>query len=539
MSDESERMGPVARALVESGRTLDAPNDNDRARVRGRLTAALGVSALSAVAGTQAAAASFAAQGAVGAANSVGAGSAAAGHVAAGGAVAASAGSIATHVGAGSAVTGAVAGAATTGASAGVAAGGGGLFAALGSKVVAASVMAAVAVAGAVGTGAMLRDAPQSTGARTSSEAEPSARPRSATARDSAAMPAIRDSAGVAPAALNGAGEASSAAKVAPNDANSAAPAEPAKLVPPQLQRGSTDRLAASSVPPAAPAQAKFGASSTPRGNLSAQQLAGAARAKPPGATSSATSGATAARGAGTTGVASGANAAARDAVGSANAGTRTAAGRANAVVHSAIGSATTGSSIDRVASAGGGSQVAPATGVGEPTNAVAARTAAVPSNESGSTPAPDAPRTAAPGATTATSASDSRIGAGAALAQTASTDAKAAALPQVAGASRSVGAVPKPAGASKPPALSGELKLLASAQHALRDNELPRALELLNEHATRYSAGALRPERLAARAVVFCRMGERNLGRAEVQKLEAEAPTSPLVRWAREVCGL
>jgi hypothetical protein len=33
--------------------------------------------------------------------------------------------------------------------------------------------------------------------------------------------------------------------------------------------------------------------------------------------------------------------------------------------------------------------------------------------------------------------------------------------------------------------------------------------------------------------------MGEKNLGRAEVQKLEAETPTSPLVRWAKDVCGL
>jgi hypothetical protein len=124
-------------------------------------------------------------------------------------------------------------------------------------------------------------------------------------------------------------------------------------------------------------------------------------------------------------------------------------------------------------------------------------------------------------------------------LPQAANTNANAPAPGQATSNSRSVGAVPKPAGAVKPPALSGELKLLASAQHALRDNQLPRALELLNEHATRYPAGALRPERLAARAVVFCRMGEKNLGRAEVQKLQAEAPTSPLVRWAREVCGL
>lgn len=95
------------------------------------------------------------------------------------------------------------------------------------------------------------------------------------------------------------------------------------------------------------------------------------------------------------------------------------------------------------------------------------------------------------------------------------------------------------PESAAKLPTLAGELKLLASAQQALRDDQLPRALTLLNEHATRYPQGALRPERLAARAVALCRMGEKNAGRAEAQKLATETPSSPLIRWARGICGL
>jgi RNA polymerase sigma-70 factor (ECF subfamily) len=105
--------------------------------------------------------------------------------------------------------------------------------------------------------------------------------------------------------------------------------------------------------------------------------------------------------------------------------------------------------------------------------------------------------------------------------------------------AATNAAATGSPESAAKLPALSGELKLLASAQQALRDDQLPRALTLLNEHATRYPRGALRPERLAARAVALCRMGEKNAGRAEAQKLATETPSSPLIRWARSICGL
>ena len=91
----------------------------------------------------------------------------------------------------------------------------------------------------------------------------------------------------------------------------------------------------------------------------------------------------------------------------------------------------------------------------------------------------------------------------------------------------------------SNPPqALGSELSLIAGAQQALRDGQPARALTVLNDHAARHPFGALRPERLAVRAVALCRMGETNAGRAELRKLETETPGSPLIRWARSNCG-
>ncbi|HKP60339.1 MAG TPA: hypothetical protein VJV78_26620, partial [Polyangiales bacterium] len=113
---------------------------------------------------------------------------------------------------------------------------------------------------------------------------------------------------------------------------------------------------------------------------------------------------------------------------------------------------------------------------------------------------------------------------------------------PESAPVSAAVGSTPpsttKPAPVAKAPALAGELKLLAAAQQALREQQLPRALEFLDEHAARYPRGALRPERLAARAVVLCRMGEANAGLMALRRLESETPSSPLLGWARDACG-
>jgi hypothetical protein len=85
---------------------------------------------------------------------------------------------------------------------------------------------------------------------------------------------------------------------------------------------------------------------------------------------------------------------------------------------------------------------------------------------------------------------------------------------------------------------LAGELRLLGAAQRALSNKQFARALALLDEHASRYPTGSLVPERLAARAVVLCRMDRVSAGLSELQLLEAGAPASPLLHWARTSCS-
>jgi len=95
-----------------------------------------------------------------------------------------------------------------------------------------------------------------------------------------------------------------------------------------------------------------------------------------------------------------------------------------------------------------------------------------------------------------------------------------------------------KQAGSSQPAvALSGELQLLAQAQRALHDGKLSLALTLLDQHSSQHAQGSLREERLAARAVVLCRMHHSAAGNAEAQHLAASTPRSPLLPWVRSAC--
>jgi hypothetical protein len=103
--------------------------------------------------------------------------------------------------------------------------------------------------------------------------------------------------------------------------------------------------------------------------------------------------------------------------------------------------------------------------------------------------------------------------------------------------ASSRPGAPPRSA-AAEPSALAGELSLLGAAQRALSTKQFARALALLDQHAVRYPSGSLLPERLAARAVVLCRMDRVSAGLGELRLLEARAPASPLLHWARTNCS-
>jgi hypothetical protein len=85
--------------------------------------------------------------------------------------------------------------------------------------------------------------------------------------------------------------------------------------------------------------------------------------------------------------------------------------------------------------------------------------------------------------------------------------------------------------------ALSGELALLAQAQRALHDGKLSLALTLLDQHGAEHAQGSLLEERLAARAVVLCRMHQLKAGNFEAQRLAAQTPRSPLLPWVRSAC--
>jgi hypothetical protein len=100
--------------------------------------------------------------------------------------------------------------------------------------------------------------------------------------------------------------------------------------------------------------------------------------------------------------------------------------------------------------------------------------------------------------------------------------------------------AAPKPVRAVAPQpgaALSGELELLAKAQRALHDGKLSLALTLLDQHGAQHTRGVLREERMAARAVVLCRMHQLGAGLAEADRLVSQTPRSPLLPWVRENC--
>jgi hypothetical protein len=96
----------------------------------------------------------------------------------------------------------------------------------------------------------------------------------------------------------------------------------------------------------------------------------------------------------------------------------------------------------------------------------------------------------------------------------------------------------PSAAGASVPDTgLSAELTLMMAAQRALAAHQLALALSLLDQHERRFPAGALVPERIAARAVALCRSRRAREGARELQRLRERAPSSPLIGWVRTDC--
>jgi hypothetical protein len=491
MKDERELMGPMARSLVESARAVDDPADADRAKIRARLSATLGVSALTAV--TTKAAAAALAEGAAG-----GAGAAAAGEVGLGAAMSGSAAGL--GAGAGGAAIGSAAGAlgtsvgaaigsagaqvAAAGAGAGSAAVSGGFWALLGAKTF-TSVVAAAAVGAAVTT-AVVVTREDETPAAEQTAMQSAAQPQLAAARANASPAATRSS---------DAARTPGAVSAAPNDGARTSGLSTQRQVS-RLEVGSP--LAASKSPAGVeavaasradvPADARRATAIEPR-----ERGAVVANASQIAATGEAAS-------------ASSARSSLDNRRGGANANAIAAARPA----FTANGPATSGANAETSATTA--RSPAPVT----------TQLAANPS--SGGTVQQPTAATGAPARATGTDTANQPP-----LDDSLSTAARA--TNKVRPEATQLG--------SKPAPLSGEIQLLTSAQSALRDGQLPRALTLLNEHAASYPHGALRPEQLAARSVVLCRMGEINAGRSELQKLQAEAPSSPLIRWAREACGL
>lgn len=86
--------------------------------------------------------------------------------------------------------------------------------------------------------------------------------------------------------------------------------------------------------------------------------------------------------------------------------------------------------------------------------------------------------------------------------------------------------------------ALRDEVELLKQAQQAMAAGDNKRAVELLDSHAERFKSGALKGERLAARAIALCQAGRDEEARRAFAEFRSEAPGSPLEGRVRSACS-
>lgn len=78
----------------------------------------------------------------------------------------------------------------------------------------------------------------------------------------------------------------------------------------------------------------------------------------------------------------------------------------------------------------------------------------------------------------------------------------------------------------------------MANIQRALRDDAPARALDLVDQHATRFPRGALEPERWAAQGLALCALGRPHEARESRARLAALAPSSALLVRIDAACG-
>jgi hypothetical protein len=88
-------------------------------------------------------------------------------------------------------------------------------------------------------------------------------------------------------------------------------------------------------------------------------------------------------------------------------------------------------------------------------------------------------------------------------------------------------------------PSLEGEMKLLRSADAALRRGDSASALAALNKHAQLYPSGALSQEREGMRAIALCGGGNLSQGQSSAQRFLSHAAKSPLASRIRSACSL
>jgi len=86
---------------------------------------------------------------------------------------------------------------------------------------------------------------------------------------------------------------------------------------------------------------------------------------------------------------------------------------------------------------------------------------------------------------------------------------------------------------------LEGEMKLLRTADAALRRGDSAAALSALSQQAAQYPHGALSQEREGMRAIALCASGSLSQGQSAAQRFLAHAEKSPLASRIRSACSL
>ncbi len=90
---------------------------------------------------------------------------------------------------------------------------------------------------------------------------------------------------------------------------------------------------------------------------------------------------------------------------------------------------------------------------------------------------------------------------------------------------------------APEPSALEAEVAVLDRAASALRQDDVPRSLEWLSEHARRFPRGHLADVRRATRIRALCRLGRDAQAHAEARRLRHEFPNSAVAQRVPDSC--